>query len=96
MYDVGYPLIILILILILILYMYDCRTMYDVGYPLIILSGYFINMYAGMRSEARKYNQTRVTEQLRDLYGPLNSLVVATESAYSAMVTMHMATYARL
>ena len=46
------------------------------------------------RAKELEANATRLSSQLRDLYGPLHSIVVATESAYAAMVTMHMANHA--
>ena len=54
---------------------------YYLSYPFLMLLGMVVSWINTRREEAIKGTINRVSEQLREFYGPLHSIVTATESA---------------
>jgi len=62
------------------------QSVYYLAYPVILAVGWVITWVNTRRTEAVKGDIARVNEQLREFYGPLQSISSATQAAYEAMI----------
>eukprot|EP00933_Yihiella_yeosuensis_P036888 TRINITY_DN30707_c0_g1_i1.p1 TRINITY_DN30707_c0_g1~~TRINITY_DN30707_c0_g1_i1.p1 ORF type:complete len:318 (+),score=54.74 TRINITY_DN30707_c0_g1_i1:107-1060(+) len=62
------------------------QSVYYLAYPIILSIGWVITWVNTKRIEAVKGDMSRVSEQLKEFYGPLASITAATHASYEAMV----------
>merc|ERR1712232_1050120 len=66
------------------------QSIYYIGYPAILALGWYITWVNTKRVEAVKGDIARVSEQLKEFYGPLQSIASATEASNEAMIREFM------
>lgn len=62
------------------------QSVYYLAYPVILAVGWAITWVNTRRTESVKMDMMRLMEQLREFYGPLQSIAAATQSSHRAMI----------
>ncbi|MFI6217045.1 hypothetical protein ACIBCD_34025 [Nocardia brasiliensis] len=57
---------------------------------LVALLAFLLNQYGQLRQERRQIRLTRINDQIRDLYGPLNMLVNVNEQIWESLRTSQL------